>query len=176
MSNDHNLNTPRKFAAPAPSATEDEGQPGVSDFDRDLDALCERWVVWCRTRRLYGPAPVSGSVLGRLTEATRPVRPDGPNAVSSAELAAFHIAYICQPDALDKRVFHVYYVQRVKPVKRAADALGISRPHFYAVLRQFRRRVYAAGCAVLSQNEAEMQALQQRRSVSAPDRMRSEQG
>lgn len=163
MSTNHNPTTPRRFAAPAPISSEEETQPTLGEDDRDLDLLCEQWVVWCRTRRLYGPAPVSGSVLGRMTGATRALRPGGPDAVSSAQLAAFHIAYVCQPDALDKRVFHLYYVARIKPVKKAADALDISRTHFYAVLRDFRRRVCNASQAVQAQNDAEMRALEEAR-------------
>lgn len=163
-----NPTTPRKFAAPAPISNEDESQPALNEDDRELDLLCEQWVVWCRTRRLYGPAPAAGSVLGRLT-GTRPLRPEGPDAISSAQLASFHIAYTCQPDALDRRVFDLYYVHRVKPVKRAADALNISRTHFYAVLRDFRRRVNAAAVAVHAQNQADLSLLQHRRAPSGFD-------
>lgn len=143
-----------RVAATAP--TEDEAAPALSDHDRDLDVLCERWVEWCRTRRLYAPAPNSSSnVLGRLRGSTRPLRPGAGDAISSAELAAFHIAYTCQPpEALDRRVFDCYYVLRLKPVKVAADALGISRKHFYVLLREFRRRV-ARAAKLLEAAEAE---------------------
>ncbi|MBN9411351.1 MAG: hypothetical protein J0H69_19575 [Burkholderiales bacterium] len=81
------------------------------------------------------------------------------DAATSAELAAFHIAYLCQPDALDKQVFDLYYVHRVKPIKAAATALGISRKHFYSVLSEFRRRVHAAAQAVQGENETARDAL-----------------
>jgi hypothetical protein len=142
-----------RFAAPAP--TEDGDQPPVlDDRDRDLDVLCERWVSWCRSRRLYGPAPISGTVLGRLSGSTRPLKPGSGDAVSSAELSAFHIAYTCQPrDALDRQVFDAYYVHRIKPIKKAADALKISRKHFYDVLKEFRVRVFNASTAIQADNE-----------------------
>ena len=41
----------------------------------------------------------------------------------------------------------------------AADALGISRQHFYAVLSAFRRRVLAASAHILSREESARAAL-----------------
>ncbi|CAN5650859.1 hypothetical protein BH10PSE18_BH10PSE18_15160 [soil metagenome] len=123
----------------------DDVAPLESTEERDLDVLCESWVSWTRSRRLYGPRPSLGGTLGRLSgTSTRPLRRGPPDAISSAELSAFHIAYTCQPDALDRRVFEAYYVLRIKPIKRAAEALGISRTHFYDVLASFRRRVDVA--------------------------------
>ena len=120
-----------------------------------LDNLCEQWVSWKATRRFYGPSPNMGSILGQLSGSrTRALKSDGPDAYCSAELAAFHLAYNCQPDALDKRVFDLYYVYRVSPVKTAAAALNISRKHFYTVLGDFRKRVYAASKVILAENTA----------------------
>ena len=105
-----------------------------------------------------------GSVLGQLSgTSTRPLKPGGPDAIASAELAAFHLAYTCQPDALDKRVFALYYVHRVKPIKAAAAALGIGRPHFYTVLADFRKRVYSAAGAILVQESDKLQEMQSAR-------------
>ena len=133
-----------RLAAPGP-ASDDDAPPELQGEQRDLDDLCERWVEWTRTRRLYGPAPSMGSVLGQLSGSnTRPLKAGGPDAINSAELAAFHLAYTGQPDALDKRVFALYYVYRVKPIKAAAAALGISREHFHRILAAFRSRVYIA--------------------------------
>lgn len=151
----------KRFAAPAPD-TEDERPEKLEDHDRDLDALCERWIGWCQTRKLYAPAPVPGSVLGRLSGASRPTRPGSGDAVSSAELSAFHVAYSCQPDDLAKQVFDLYYVHRVKPIKSAASALDISRKHFYDMLGRFRRRVYVAACLIQQNAAAELQLLRDR--------------
>lgn len=146
-----------RLAAPGPAGHEDDAGPALNEEQRDLDDLCERWVAWTRTRRLYGPPPVMGSVLGQLSgTSSRPLKAGGPDAISSAELAAFHLAYTCQPDALDKRVFALYYVHRVKPIKAAAAALDISRSHFHLVLAEFRKRLYSASCALL---EIEMSKL-----------------
>ncbi|MFG0593600.1 hypothetical protein ACF8OH_03705 [Delftia sp. WSY_9] len=140
-----------RLAATAPTP-DDDVDPEASDEQRDLDQLCERWVAWKATRRFYGPSPNMGSILGQLSGTrTRPLRTDGPNAACSAELAAFHLAYTCQPDALDKQVFDLYYVHRVAPVKVAASALKISRKHFYSVLGDFRKRLYCAAQSILAE-------------------------
>jgi len=143
----------QRLAAAAPTPLFEEPEDPLSDRDRDLDALCEQWVSWCRSRRLYGPSPRLGSILGQLSgKSSRSMTPGGPDAIASAELSAFHIAYTCQPDALDKHVFDLYYVHRVKPIKSAAAALGISRKHFYDVLGEFRRRVASAADALVVDN------------------------
>lgn len=155
------MTTSTVFAAPAPVEDGDQ-PPEQTPRDRDLDALCESWVAWCRTRRLYGPAPLAGTILGRLSGGTRPMV--HVDAICSAELSAFHIAYTCQPPgAIDRQVFDAYYVHRVKPVKRAADALGISRKHFYALLAAFRVRVANAADAISADNQDAHQAMLTRR-------------
>lgn len=155
-----------RLAAPGPAGHEDDAAPALDDQQRDLDALCERWVAWTRSRRLYGPKPITGTILGRMSGCSmRPIEDGGPDAISSAELSAFHIAYTCQPDALDKRVFDLYYVHRIKPVKAAAAALDISRKHFYTVLQDFRRRVAHAAEAILDDNAQELHALEDRRAA-----------
>ena len=110
------------FAAAAPERRDDDMPDAAQSAEQqDLDELCERWVRWKASRRMFAPPPKIGSVLGQLSGTrTRPLKPEGPDAICSAELAAFHLAYTCQPDALDKRVFDLYYVYRVKPIKAAA--------------------------------------------------------
>lgn len=162
-----------RLAAAAPPSDDDGLPPELNERDSDLDALCERWVYWCRTRRLYGPAPISGTILGKLTGgSSRPLRIT-TDVISSAELSAFHIAYTCQPaDALDRQVFDAHYVHRIKPVKRAADALGISRQHFYALLSAFRVRVANAAQAIQHDNLAKHDEMNLRLSsskLSGPD-------
>ena len=147
-----------------------EEAPAMNSHDQAIHVMCERWVNWQRTRRLYGPKPITGTVLGRLSGTSmRPLHPDGPDAISSAELSAFHIAYTCQPDAMDKRVFDAYYVHRVKPIKSAAAALGIGRAHFYTLLRDFSRRVASAAQAIAADNAEAAQALHQRLAKNAQD-------
>lgn len=150
----------QRLAAAAPASANDDA-PAQTDHQRDLDALCERWVRWCATRRLFGPPTTLAGTLANLTTKTRYRRyaEDGPSAFCSAEMAALHVAYTCQPDALDKRVFDLYYVHRVVPIKIAADALGIGRQHFYTVLGEFRERIWRAAQAVMAENESQRLAL-----------------
>lgn len=150
-----------------------EEAPALSDNDLAIHELCERWVNWQRTRRLYGPKPITGTILGRLSGTSiRPLHDGGPDAINSAELSAFHIAYTCQPDALDKRVFDAYYVHRIKPVKAAAAALGIGRAHYYTVLRDFSRRVARAADAIAADNAQAAQAMHQRIADNAPSTLK----
>ena len=156
-----------------PTAAATEDAPDLSSHDRAVHELCERWVNWQRTRRLYGPKPITGTILGRLSgTSTRPLHDGGPDAINSAELSAFHIAYTCQPDALDKRVFDAYYVHRIKPVKAAAAALGIGRAHYYTVLRDFSRRVARAADAIAADNAQAAQAMHQRIADNAPSTLK----
>jgi hypothetical protein len=150
------------YAAPAPGEDVDQ-PPEQSPRDRDLDAMFERWVVWLRTRRLYGPAPISGTVLGKLTGgSTRPMV--HVDALCSAEMSAVHIAYTCQPrDALDFKVFYAYYVLRVRPIKRVADALGISRKHFYTLLSTCRVRIANSAESIANDSQCAHQAMLARR-------------
>lgn len=149
---DHHLIDPEALRLAAASPQTDEAPAEDSEEQRDLDALCEQWVRWKATRRFYAPPSKIGSILGQLSGArSRPLRTDGPDAICSAELAAFHIAYVSQPDALDKRVFDLYYVHRVVPVKTAAAALSISRKHFYSVLGDFRKRLHLASQGILAE-------------------------
>lgn len=155
----------QRLAAPAP-AQDDDAATAQTEEQRDLDELCERWVRWKATRRLFGPPPTMGSVLGQLSGTrTRPLKQGGPDAFCSAEMAALHVAYTCQPDALDKRVFDLYYVHRVAPVKAAAAALGIGRPHFYAVLGDFRKRLYTAAQSIMADEEGRLQSMQHARAA-----------
>lgn len=149
-----NDNDAIRLAAPAPQRTEDDVPPGQIEQDRDLDALCDAWAHWCRTRRFYGPAPMNASVLGKLSgKSQAPREPGGPDAPCSAELAALHLAVIAQPrEALDRKVFELHYLWSVRNIKAAAAQLGISRQHWYRLLGDFRRRVYAASLAILQAN------------------------
>lgn len=153
-----------RLAAPGPAGRGNDEVPSLDQEQRDLDQLCEQWVAWKASRRLYAPPPSSGSILGQLSGTRiRPMQPGGPDAICSAELAALHLAYTCQPDGLDKRVFDLYYVHRVTPVKSAAAALKISRSHFYLLLAAFRKRLRSAALALMQQEQEALQSLQSAR-------------
>ncbi len=139
--------------------------------DSDRNELCERWARWCETRRFYVKPSVPPSLLGRL-RSKGPSRPSsgGPDALADPALMALHLAVLGQPaEALDRQVFELYYRWRVANVKAAAAALGISRQHFYRVLRDFRRRVVNASREILRTNLEAAQQLPSVRQSRIPD-------
>lgn len=142
--------TPEQFAAQQlpiegerdPVELWDIQAPPLDDEARDLDALCEAWVLWRVEHRLY-----AASTFARLPgTSTRPLQRPAWFA-AAADLSSFHVAYTCQPDALDKQVFDLFYLARIKPVKTVAAHLGITSRQFYRVLDDFRRRVETAARA-----------------------------
>lgn len=134
--------------------------------DAHLDAMCEQLAWWLHTRRYYGAPRAPVSLLGKLGKRTRPLRPGGgPDADCSAALSALYIALVAQPaDALDRLVFELHYLHRVSNVKIAAGALGVGRQHWYTLLREFRRRIFAASREILVMNEAAAERLPHLRS------------
>lgn len=155
------MNHPTRFAATAAAATEDDAidvQPG----DDQMHELFEAWSAWCRTRRFYAPPANVGSILGQLRGPSRPSR-QPPSAACSTSMPALHLAIKGQPeDALDTRVFWLYYGERTGNVKQAAYVLGISRQHFYRLLRAFGQRVLIAAKQIEADNLAAGEALPHR--------------
>lgn len=157
------------LAAPAPEPTEEEALEEAADqadaasgnpeLDGYLTQLSESWAAWIRTRRFYCPPSLPPSILGRLRERMGKGG-TGPNAIASAQLAAFNEAIEREPlDALDRQVFELHYRHRVSPVKTFADALGVTRRHWYKLLRSFEKRVYGSACEIEQRNEAERRGL-----------------
>lgn len=162
---------PLKLAQPAPATQrEDDDDPsaGLTDAERRLDArrdeLFQAYASWCRTRGFYGPPPVNGSVLGKLTKkGSGRASKGGPDAPCSAELAALHLAVVAQPrDALDVRVFRLHYLYNVRNVKEAASEIGVSRSHWYRLLRSVCERIEASKESILEGNLAEAESLPSR--------------
>jgi hypothetical protein len=152
------------FAAPGPVDEVDAADipPSANpEADEYLHQLSEGWSAWIRTRRFYAPPSLPPSILGRLRARTPGTGKDGgPDAIASAELAAFNEAVEREPiEALDRQVFELHYRWRVRPVKTFAEALGISRPHWYRLLQSFERRVYASSREILERNDAARRGL-----------------
>lgn len=159
----------QRFAAAAPQRAHSgyDSAEGLSrrelDADQALNELCVAWAAWCRTRRFYGPPPLKGSLLGKLVSNNRSKPSDGPDAPSNAEVAALHLAIIAQPAAgLDRQVFELHYLWNVRNIKSASAVLGISRQHWYRLLRGFRRRVHHASQEILNANLMALQSLPHR--------------
>ncbi len=159
MNHHTTITAPPRSSAPAPEGAHPE-HDDADDLSADLLAdddhihgICEAWAWWCQTRRYFGKLSLPPSLLGRLASKTRTLaQPGGPDAICSAELHAFHMAVLSQPEALDRQVFEMHYRVRPRYIKCAADALGVSRQHYYRLLRDFRRRAYSASRDVLADN------------------------
>jgi hypothetical protein len=169
---DTGTHTAPRLAAPAPQCEEDqedrtaaaelEGQP-------DLHTLCERWAVWVRTRKLFVAPSLPPSLLGRLASKGTGRGGEGPDAMLSAELSAFHMAYLSQPtESLDRKAFELHYYWRVRHIRVAALELGISRQHWYRLVADFRIRTYRQSLQVLAINHAAYAALPSVAQGSAP--------
>lgn len=148
---------PQLLASPAPVVDEVDDMPtGAEELiqQKDLDMLCNAWSSWVRSRRLYVKPSAPVSLLGKLTtKSSGRSQSDGPNAIASAELMAFHLALLGQPaEALDRRVFELHYFWGVRNIKAAASELGISRQHWYRLVSSFRARVYLASRDILESN------------------------
>ena len=142
-----------RLAAAAPPDDDNAPAPPVEGGE-DVDMLLEQWAHWCKTRRFYAQAPSTGHILGKLRGSTRPSRLP-PDAPCSANLAALHLAIVGQPrEALDTRVFWLYYGERVSNIKAVADALGISRGHFYVLRNAAVRRILITAKQIESANLA----------------------
>jgi hypothetical protein len=152
---------PKRFAAAATEQAEDD-LIDVQEGDDEAHELFEQWSAWCRTRRFYAPPSNVGSILGQLRGPSRPSRLP-PNAKCSTGMAALHLAIKGQPeDALDTKVFWLYYGERTGNIKQAAYVLGISRQHFYRLLRSFTDRVRVAAKQIEADNVAAGEALPHR--------------
>lgn len=161
----HTSDAPRRFAAPAcldadlPSEEDQDTSPQSAD-DADLHVLFEAWSRWSRTRRYFAPAPPAGTILGKLSSKTRPFTSGPPDAECNMDLAALHLAILGQPrDALDTQVFWAYYGERTTHIKRSAETLGISRVHFYRLLKAFCTRVRGVSHDIAGFNRAARDAL-----------------
>jgi len=162
---DQTITLPERFAAPAPLADDAEDDEAAqvaqdqADQDHVLDELCERFAHWSITRRFYGGPKPPKSLLGQIAKRTRPMRTP-PDADCSPMLAAMHLVLMSRPEkSMARRVFELHYLHRVPCVKDACMAIGISRVHWYRLLKQFRREIYAAGVEICAANEAQAQAL-----------------
>lgn len=160
----HALPNHPRFAAPAPvdANTPDDDPAGAttrSIEDDNLHELFEAWSHWSRTRRYFAPPPPAGTILGKMSGKSRPFK-GAPDAKCDMDLAALHLAILGQPrDALDTQVFYAYYGLRVAHIKRTADEIGISRVHFYRLLKSFCVRVRAVSQQIAGYNRAARDSL-----------------
>jgi hypothetical protein len=155
----------QRLAAPAP-ANDDDGDADAKQLAADewQHQVCEAWSSWCRTRRFFGRPSLPASLLGKLAgPPARDHSQGGPDAVCNAQLAALHLAVLAQPvEALDRQAFEAHYLWRVRNIKAAAAALGVSRQHWYRLVRDFRTRVCNASLEIQRDNEQQAACLPSR--------------
>lgn len=162
----------QRFAAPSPDSDEIEAVDSKDLADvADLDDLFERWSYWRATRRFYVPPQAVGNILGKMSAKSRPFRKTGgPDAPCSTTLSALHLAILGQPmDAMDTKVFWLYYGYRTMHIKQVAAELGISRQHFYRLLKSFGVRVVTAARVIEEENTRFGDALPHRRGVEVSE-------
>lgn len=150
---------PRRVAAAARELTaeqlaEREAERGLAVEVADM---CHEWGQWVATRRLAAPRPL-GSVLGRLRTVSAAGAGEGPYLRLDAHVAAFHVALQAQEERARAVLWGLYALplvarQRV-PVKRLADALGMSRRHVYRVRNDAATQAYRLREAVLEAQRA----------------------
>lgn len=117
-----------------PAADSDDASLATGDDVQDayLHDLCIRFAQWMRARRL----------CDQPSDAP-------PDAAFDAEMGLLCVAMLAQPrDSLGRAVFEWHYLRGVANVKAAAASLGISRTHWYYLLRQFRRRIHATALEI----------------------------
>jgi hypothetical protein len=156
-------NLPQRLAAPAPTQPDDDLDATPVAEDSNLHELFEAWSHWCRTRRYFAPPPNKGTILGKLSSKTRPFSGGAPDAKCDMDLAALHLAILGQPrEALDTKVFMLYYGDRAAHIKRASADMGISPRHFYRLLHSFCTRVRAVSRDIAEHNRAAREGLAHR--------------
>ena len=141
-----------RYAAPAPVEPDERAElRDTSDEDRRLHELCEDWAYWCHTRRYLGaPKPLNTNSIARWAAPMRATASVGRDGPVSDEIQRFNLAICAQPMGKGRQAFILYYLNRVRPVKKIADALGVSRKHVYTLIADYRRDA-ARGAAALGQ-------------------------
>ena len=136
-----------RYAAPAPVETEDV--PQLDEAERSLHELCEDWAYWCHTRKYIGaPQPLNMNSIARWAAPMRATASVGRDGVMDARLQRFNTAVIAQPMSKARMAFLLYYLNRVRPVKKIAQALDVSRKHVYDLIADFRTAVVRSEYAI----------------------------
>jgi hypothetical protein len=104
-----------------------------------LHHFCLEWANWHRTRKLYAPPPPK-NILARLI---KPSSGEEPDARIDRDMLLFNTALNSYPEGIGKTAFYVFYLYHARPVKRAAEKIGLSRNGFYKAMRRTRQDVFA---------------------------------
>jgi len=133
-----------RFAAPAPERAETVS----TSISTELDWQLHRWGAWSRSRKLYGaPRANLRCAIGELR--IRGAAPDdGRSVIASRELLTLHQA-IGTLSERERTVLEVVYIHHLRPITRVAEAIGISRQHFYRTLRSAAQSAHEAHLVIL---------------------------
>ncbi len=138
-----------RYAAPAPVDSDEVDSPRNCEQDRTAHELCEDWALWCHTRRFLGaPRPLHINSIARWAAPMRATAHVGRDGAMDADLQRLNTAIIAQPMSKARQAFILYYLNRVRPVKKIADALGVSRKHVYDLIASFRQDALHANRAL----------------------------
>lgn len=127
----------RRRAAVAPERSDRRGER----LESEVHTVCVEWARWSRQRRLFGAPPPVGSIMAALVRV--PGRGEGRDARCDPQMAAFQQAVIHAEDQRARRMFEAHFLSPALNVSAAAEALGVSRTHWYRTVNAFARRVWA---------------------------------
>jgi len=111
----------------------------MDNDNQELHMFATSWASWHRSRRLFAP-PIPQNILARMRP--QPVR-EAPDAILSADLSYFNLALLAQPEGSGKDAMYYFYLHQIRPVKLAADEMGITTQAFYKALKKARQETYA---------------------------------
>lgn len=132
----------RRRAAPAPDRP-DTPRPS-NRLEAEVHNRCREWASWTRTRGFFGAPRQVGSIMESLV--TVKGGGEGPNARCDPALAAFHLAVVQAATDEQSRVARMMFEAQFlnqRNVSRLAEAIGVSRTHWYRTVNAFARRAYA---------------------------------
>ncbi len=107
--------------------------------DQELDARCQDWAHWARTRKYFAPPELPPNILARMQpQRVAPREPDGP---MDAELSFFNMAIqrLQEDNPNGAMCFWLYYYHKASDIKVIAAEMGISRKTFYNRVHAFGR-------------------------------------
>ncbi|VVE90412.1 hypothetical protein PBR20603_04396 [Pandoraea bronchicola] len=111
--------------------------------EQDLHALCLQYGQWCRTRRFFAP-PLPRSLLAQFQPRTGAgVEPDA-DLVPEMQFFNMAVHALADDHPEDAACFTLYYFHDVRPVKKIASAMGISRQAVYKRLHAHAARIEKA--------------------------------
>jgi hypothetical protein len=124
--------------------------------DQALHSFCEAWAHWHRSRRLFAP-PVPANILARLQ--SHKVLPP-PDAVMSADFSYFNLAILAQPESDEKMAFYLFYIYRLRNIKRLAAEMNVTRDAFYKRVKRFSEAAYHTYQRIVNEKSVDTRSIQ----------------